>query len=148
MHTLPFFQGLGYRWVLIALATITTTLAGLMALGCQSPLVPAGPAVKLHRIGFLSSRSPQPWYGALAEGMHDLGYVEGQSFAVEYRYAEGDRDRLANILFGFFELACPVGTRCHTVIVPRGHGRLSQQLPVRSQPPFPVRVLLRRQRAR
>jgi putative ABC transport system substrate-binding protein len=47
---------------------------------------------KVPRIGFLSSRSPAetaPYSEAFRQGLRELGYVEGQNVAVEYRYAEG-----------------------------------------------------------
>src|SRR5205085_6898201 len=40
--------------------------------------------------------------GGLADGMRDLGYVEGETFAVEARYADGRVDRLP-ALFGELE---------------------------------------------
>src|SRR4029434_8811517 len=51
---------------------------------------------KIPRIGYLSSFDPatestrsEPFRLALRE----LGYIEGQNIAFEYRYAEGKRDR-------------------------------------------------------
>lgn len=49
-------------------------------------------------IGFLSARSPVESAGLLAafrQGLAENGAVEGQSFALEYRWALGDYDRLA-----------------------------------------------------
>jgi ABC-type uncharacterized transport system substrate-binding protein len=52
------------------------------------------------RIGYLDSRSPADAGGvpgsleALRQGLRELGYVEGQNMRMEYRYAEGKRDRL------------------------------------------------------
>ena len=51
---------------------------------------------KVPRIGYLSSHDPasesirsEPIRAAL----RDLGYIEGQNIAIEYRYSEGKRDR-------------------------------------------------------
>jgi putative ABC transport system substrate-binding protein len=48
-------------------------------------------------IGFLSSASPDV-YGirlrAFHQGLKETGYIEGQNVAVEYRWAEGQNDRL------------------------------------------------------
>jgi putative tryptophan/tyrosine transport system substrate-binding protein len=48
-------------------------------------------------IGFLTSRTPkQAEYlvAAIREGLKEVGYIEGQNVAVEYRYAEGQYGRL------------------------------------------------------
>ena len=55
---------------------------------------------KVHRIGFLSSFD-QASESARSEGiwlaLRELGYIEGQNLAIEYRYAEGNRDRFAEL---------------------------------------------------
>jgi len=48
-------------------------------------------------IGFLSGRSPSEAAYAIAafhQGLNEAGYVEGQNVAIEYRWAEGQYDRL------------------------------------------------------
>jgi putative ABC transport system substrate-binding protein len=48
-------------------------------------------------IGFLNSASPglYRWYiAAFRQGFKEVGYVEGQNVAIEYRWAEGKNDRL------------------------------------------------------
>jgi ABC-type uncharacterized transport system substrate-binding protein len=48
-------------------------------------------------IGFLHSASPGPYahlVAAYRQGLKEMGYVEGQNLAVEYRWAEGQFDRL------------------------------------------------------
>ena len=44
-------------------------------------------------VGFLSSRSPDEATGhttAFRRGLEEMGFVEGRSVAVEYRWAKGD----------------------------------------------------------
>ena len=70
-------------------------------LGCTAAAYPLGalaqqPAMPV--IGFFNSGSPEPFAHLLAgflRGMSDGGYVEGQNFTIEYRWAEGRYDRLA-----------------------------------------------------
>jgi putative ABC transport system substrate-binding protein len=48
-------------------------------------------------IGYLGSESPGPMaplVAAFLQGLSETGYVDGQNLAIEYRWAEGDYDRL------------------------------------------------------
>src|SRR5713101_5265192 len=58
------------------------------------------PAKKVWRIGFLSAGSSPANLavkGPFRQGLHDLGYVEGRDFVMEYRFAEGHPDRLPEL---------------------------------------------------
>lgn len=56
------------------------------------------------RIGLLSTGSPRPSLPrpveALREALRDLGYVEGQTLQIEYRWAEGKLERLPELAAG------------------------------------------------
>ena len=58
---------------------------------------------KVHRIGLLHPFSPPPPSAsdaraeAFRQGLHDLGYVEGQNLVMEIRYAEGSEERLRDL---------------------------------------------------
>jgi putative ABC transport system substrate-binding protein len=59
-------------------------------------------AASLPRIGFLSTASlSDPFVArfllAFRQGLRDLGYVEGQNIAIEFRWAEGQYDRLPGL---------------------------------------------------
>ncbi len=55
---------------------------------------------KVTRIGYLSSQDPA-YESARAEGirlaLRELGYMEGQNIAIEYRYSEGKTDRASEL---------------------------------------------------
>jgi ABC-type uncharacterized transport system substrate-binding protein len=55
---------------------------------------------KVSRIGFLSSLSPSSITArteSFRQGLHELGYVEGKNIVIEWRYAEGNPDRLKEL---------------------------------------------------
>jgi putative tryptophan/tyrosine transport system substrate-binding protein len=56
----------------------------------------AQPAKKVPRIGYLSAADPTRESArseAIRLALRELGYIDGQNIAIEYRYAEGKRDR-------------------------------------------------------
>jgi len=60
-------------------------------------LAEAQPAGKVPRIGFLLGPAPDeggPYVEAFRQGLRELGYVEGQNIAIEYRWAERKYERL------------------------------------------------------
>jgi putative ABC transport system substrate-binding protein len=62
--------------------------------------VAASAQVKMPVVGFLGSGSPGPLSDALSafyEGLKQVGYVNGQNVALEYRWADGHYDRLPGL---------------------------------------------------
>jgi putative ABC transport system substrate-binding protein len=73
-----------------------TLVGGVVALplsvSAQQPTIPV--------IGFLSSgeeRAFAPNVAGFIRGLKDVGYVDGQNVAIEYRWANGDYDRLPTL---------------------------------------------------
>jgi putative ABC transport system substrate-binding protein len=61
------------------------------------PLAARAQTPRMPVIGFLNSASSRPFAVLLAafhQGLKDGGYVEGQNLAIEYRWAEGQYERL------------------------------------------------------
>jgi len=55
-------------------------------------------AGKIYRVGYLSVSSKMPRSEhALFEGLRELGYVEGQNLAIEYRSANDEPGRLPDL---------------------------------------------------
>jgi len=69
-------------------------VTGLGAMLAAPMAAEAQQAGKVARIGFLSlSSGPTPSMD-LAPGLHELGWIEGQNFIIEYRWAAGRTDQL------------------------------------------------------
>ncbi len=64
-------------------------------------------AAKLPIIGLLVPGTPTshgPWFAALVERLRELGWIEGRTVALEYRYGEGRNERYAEIAAEFVRL--------------------------------------------
>jgi putative ABC transport system substrate-binding protein len=75
--------------------TVLTLCTSLFALCLSAEAQQPG---KMSRIGilFYGSRD-QPHLGAFEQGLRDLGYVDGKNIAFEFRYADGDVNRLPEL---------------------------------------------------
>jgi ABC-type uncharacterized transport system substrate-binding protein len=63
---------------------------------------------KVPRIGYLSggpgANDPGPAVEAFRQGLRELGYVEGKNILVEYRYVEGNLDRVPSLVAELVQL--------------------------------------------
>jgi putative tryptophan/tyrosine transport system substrate-binding protein len=86
-------------------AMIIFTLASL-------GLVNAQPTANIPRIGIIApGKSPQ--LDALRQGRRDFGYSEGQNLLIDYRYVEGEHDRIPELVAQLLDLKIDI-------IVPMG----------------------------
>jgi ABC-type uncharacterized transport system substrate-binding protein len=61
---------------------------------------------KLPTIGLLGTASASawgPWTAAFVKRLRELGWIEGRTIAIEYRWADGRRERFAEIAAEFVE---------------------------------------------
>src|SRR5262249_51367893 len=59
---------------------------------------------KLPTIGFLGAASPEAatrWGAAFVQRLRELGWTEGHTVAIDYRWGEGPLDRMAEIAASF-----------------------------------------------
>src|SRR5918999_5936746 len=95
--------------------TLTSLALGAMLFALSFPAEAQQPK-KVYRIGYLSgsdAATDAPRFDGIQLALRELGYVEGQNTAIEYRYAEGKQERL-------FELAAELVRLKVDVIVTAG----------------------------
>ena len=89
-----------------------TLLGGAAAASIAWPLAAiAQQSGKLRTIGFLgpNTRSgASDWVAALVQRLRELGWMEGRTVTIEYRWAEGREERLAEIAAEFVRLKVDV----------------------------------------
>jgi len=71
------------------------------------PLAARAQQAKRPTVGFLGDSTPlaeSERAAAFARRLHDLGWIEGRTIAIEYRWADGRSDRLAEIAAEFARL--------------------------------------------
>jgi putative ABC transport system substrate-binding protein len=64
------------------------------------PLAARAQQATMPVVGFLSSASPTAWTSVVAgfrEGLNETGFIDGQNVTIEFRWAEGQYDRLPEL---------------------------------------------------
>ena len=75
------------------------------------PLAARAQQPKLPTIGFLGTAAASawgPWTAAFVQRLHELGWIEGRTVAIQYRWAEGRTDRFAEIAAEFVRIKVDV----------------------------------------
>ena len=87
-------------------------IAGLGGAAVAWPIVArAEQASRLPTIGYLGSGTPTAqaqWVAAFVQRLRELGWVEGRTVAIEYHWAEGRRERAAEIAAEYVRLKVDV----------------------------------------
>ncbi len=92
-------------------------------------------ATKVPRVGFLSANSPfdpqfKPYLDAIRQGLREVGYVEGQSIAIEYRWAEGKYQWLPDLAAELVRLKVDVIVAAGGVPVAQAARQATQAIPI------------------
>ena len=88
---------------------------------------------KVSRIGYLSTVDPareSTRSEAIRLALRELGYIEGQNIAIEYRYAEGKRDRLPELAAELVRLKVDIIVVAGGVAVIRAAKNATKTIPI------------------
>jgi len=86
-------------------------IAGITGLSAAWPFAARAQPAKLPTIGFLGTTTASawgPWTAAFVQRLRELGWIEGRTIAIEYRWAEGRSERFAEIAAEFVRLKVDV----------------------------------------
>jgi len=73
---------------------------GMIGSAAAYPLAARAQQGKLPTIGYFGTTTPStwaPWTAAFVQRLRELGWIEGQTVAIEYRWAEARSERFADI---------------------------------------------------
>jgi putative ABC transport system substrate-binding protein len=126
----------------------------LLVAALAAPLAAeAQEAGRIHRIGVLGTSDGSGWQ-AFRDGLQSLGYLEGRTIAVDWRWAGNDAGRFTDLAADLVRQQvdlivtgtdpAPAAARDATrrrswlLLQPRGDGRPDRELPVRDRPRAPA----------
>ena len=116
------------------LATIDrrTFLASLSLSVLAVPLATEGQLAGAPRIGLISNANPTTGSlqtEAFRRGLRELGWIEGQTVTIEYRWAEGNSDRLPDLIADLVQIKVNVIVLAGTVAI-RAAKRATSTIPI------------------
>src|SRR5881392_1194666 len=77
---------------------------GIIGAAAAWPLAVRAQPSKKPTVGFLGASTPAAagqWVAAFSQRLRELGWIEGRTVAIEYRWAEGRNERMAEIAAEF-----------------------------------------------
>lgn len=83
---------------------LTTRIAIVACLLFVPAAVDAQQSMKIPRIGYISPGVQRAFMEGLRQGLRELGYVEGRSIIIEWRFAQGSPDRLRELMADLIRL--------------------------------------------
>jgi putative tryptophan/tyrosine transport system substrate-binding protein len=85
-------------------------LSLVILISAFSALAEAQQPKKVHRIGYLGTRSfsDTRWMNEFRAALNEFGYMEGENIIIEYRYWEGKLERLSELAAELVRLKCDV----------------------------------------
>src|SRR5215468_2312877 len=93
------------RWILVSVAITTLIIPMSVAVVAMSSTVEAQSSGKLALVGVLHPESqPLGLLEAFRDGLRELGYVEGRNVKLEWRFADGESERLPQLARGLVNL--------------------------------------------
>jgi putative ABC transport system substrate-binding protein len=114
------------RKMIIVVWLISLVLAPFRLAEAQQP-------AKVPRIGYLDTSgnhsTPSPRLEASRRGLRELGYVEGKSILLEYRYAEGNLDRMPSLVAELVQLK-PAAIVVSAVAAIRAAKEMTRTIPI------------------
>jgi putative ABC transport system substrate-binding protein len=72
-------------------------IAALGGAAASLPLAARAQQARMFTIGILNFQNPEPFRTMLRNGLRDHGYAEGRNLKIEFRSAEGSRDRISSL---------------------------------------------------
>jgi putative tryptophan/tyrosine transport system substrate-binding protein len=81
-----------------------TLLGGAAALPFAAKAQQPGKFPTVGYLGASAAQSESPWTTAFVQRLRELGWIEGRTIAIEYRWAEGRAERAAEIAAEFVRL--------------------------------------------
>jgi putative ABC transport system substrate-binding protein len=107
MRKNPTVLTLNARFLRLSARHSALCLLGIILFALSFPAEAEQPK-KIPRVGYVAGTAENPNVEAFRQGLRDLGYIEGKNIRVEYRYLEGNWDRVPSTVNELVQLKVDV----------------------------------------